>query len=556
MLETLDLQYTLNYRGNQVCEAAFWGANTSGNLERTHVGPEVVHATPYPYILAVPQRETEKAFDLDLNLRGYVVDRPTQLLHFEYSHDTLNPIHAWVKNKFSNATSLIRCKYLVGCDGAGSTTRRILAIPGDSSGHADEWAVADLELETDFPDIRRRSLIRSQHGAIMIIPNAEYGNRVYTQLSPKEIAELESMNNPQSVWFEKGFGTTEWKHAALLQILQARLKAVLKPYIATIKKVLWISQYRIKQRIIEEFSDRKRVFVVGDACHTHSPKAAQGLNISMMDSYNLTWKLALVLQGKLQPEILDTYNIERKQIARELIEFDSKFAHLFGLKEFLDGNTEFYDVYKKAHGFTTGIGLHYGQNRLVSSSVNGLINRASPNSLDSGKRFPPFDATRHIDGTQVSILSEMPSFGRFHLFIFAGSALHSSRFEPCATYLSSASSVLHRYSPGTAQVWTPESIRNHTPVNEKRVIDLFLIHTGSHHTVKLAALPTPLPEWKYRIYADRQGNVHKDCGVSPEMGAMVLVRPDGVVAFITSLEGGIALTGFMDEFMVVPEADH
>ena len=274
VLETLDLQYTLNYHGNQVCEAAFWGANTSGNLERTHVGPEVVHATPYPYILAVPQRKTEKALDLDLNSRGYVVDRPTQLLHFEYTDDTLYPIHAWVKNKFSNATCLIRCKYLVGCDGASSTTRRILAISGDSNGQDDVWAVADVELETEFPDIRRRSLIRSQLGAVMIIPNAGYGNRVYTQLSPKEVAELEAMNHLQSAWSGKSFVTAEWKHAALLKILQARLKAVITPYTATIKKALWISQYRVKQRIIEEFFDHKRVFVVGDACYTHSPKAA------------------------------------------------------------------------------------------------------------------------------------------------------------------------------------------------------------------------------------------------------------------------------------------
>ena len=555
VIETLNLQYTLNDHGFQVCEAAFWGANTSGKLERTHVGPEVVHATPYPYILAVPQWETEKAFDLDLNSRGYTVDRPVQLLHFEYSHDTLYPIQAWVKNKFSNAILLVRCKYLVGCDGAGSTTRHILAIPGDSSGHDDVWAVADVWLGTDFPDIRRRSLIRSPHGAIMIIPNAGNGNRVYTQLTPKEVTELEAMNDPQSAWSGKGFVAAEWKHEALLRILQARLKMVLMPYHATIKRVFWISQYRIKQRIIEEFSDRKRVFVVGDACHTHSPKAAQGLNISMMDSYNLTWKLALVLQGKMRPELLETYNIERKQIAQELIEFDSKFSHLFGLKEFLDGNTEFYDVYKKAHGFTTGIGLHYGQNRLISSGVYSHINSASLNPIHPGKRFPPFTATRYMDGNRVAILSEMPSFGRFHVVIFAGCALRSGHFDSCASYLSSASSILHRYSPGTVYGWLPENIQNRFPINEKRVVDLFILHTDSHHTFERDALPAPLPEWVYRIYADEQGEVHKDCGVNQEMGAMVLVRPDGVVALITGLEGGTALTEFMDNFMVVPEED-
>ena len=101
----------------------------------------------------------------------------------------------------------------------------------------------------------------------------------------------------------------------------------------------------------------------------------------------------------------------------------------------------------------------------------------------------------------------------------------------------------------------PESARNRCPANEEHVVDFFLLHTDSHHTVELAALPPPLPEWKYRVYADRQGNVHKDCGVNQEMGAMVLVRPDGVVALITGLEGGAIVTEFMDYFMVVPEGN-
>ncbi|MCJ1389080.1 hypothetical protein MMC18_001934 [Xylographa bjoerkii] len=464
VLQTLDLQYTLDCHGNHVCEAAFWPINSSGNLERTHVGPEVVHATPYPYILAVPQRETERAFDEDLNARGYVVDRPTHLLYFEYTNDTQYPIHALVKNKYSNATSVYRCKYLVGSDGAASTTRRILDIPRETSGHNDVWVVADMEFETDFPDVRRRSVIRSRCGAIMLIPNAGGGNRVYTQLSSKEVADLGAMDDSQSVRPGNRLVATDWKDLALLDILKLRLKENLKPYTGNIKKILWISQYQIRQRVIEEFSD-----------HT------------------------LVLQGKMRPEVLETYNTERKQIAQELIEFDTRFSPLFAKKEFLNNNAEFHDVYEKAHGFTTGIGLHYRPNQLISSGVQAPINTASLNPLTPGKRFPPLTAIRHMDGTAIVLLSEMPSFGRLHL------------------------------STSSSSTRTPTTLS------------------------RLGALPAPLPDWKYRICADKEGKAHEDNGVDPEVGAIALVRPDGYVALVTGLEGGAEVTEFMDSFMVVPE---
>ena len=152
-------------------------------MERTHVGPEVVYATLYPWILAVPQRETEKAFDLDLNVEGQCVHRPTQLLTFQYTDDPNYPIQALVKHKFTNTTSIYRCKCLIGSDGAGSTTRRIMGHTSDISGHDDIWVVADMQLDTDFPDRRSRAAIRSPAGAIMMIPNGGGLKRIYTQLT-------------------------------------------------------------------------------------------------------------------------------------------------------------------------------------------------------------------------------------------------------------------------------------------------------------------------------------------------------------------------------------
>src|SRR4029078_4507243 len=80
----------------------------------------------------------------------------------------------------------------------------------------------------------------------------------------------------------------------------------------------------------EETSTRSpTVFIAGDACHTHSPKAGQGMNVSMQDAFNLGWKLVAVLQGRSPPSLLHSYSAERRPIAKELIDFDREFAAQF-----------------------------------------------------------------------------------------------------------------------------------------------------------------------------------------------------------------------------------
>ena len=549
------MQYTLDTRGNHVSENAFWVANPEGKLARTQIGRECIHPTPFPWILAIQQPQTEKAFDADLNAKGHQVDRPSQLIKCSYTEDPEYPVHALVKNKFTNVTSTYRCKYLIGSDGAASVTRRILGISSDTTDADDVWAVADMELETDFPDQRRRCHVRTPAGAMMMIPSPGGTNRIYTQLSPDEIAGLGGVDKNQQVKSETILMQTEWNDTELYKILNSRLKEVLPPYTGNIKKLLWISQYRIRQRIIDKFDDGSRVFLMGDACHTQSPKAAQGLNISMMDAYNLTWKLALVLQGKLQPKILETYNTERLQIAKDLIGFDRRIAQLYVKKEFQDkNNAEFYKEYYTAHGFTAGVGLQYNSNPLVNKHVSTSIAPDSLEPLTPGKRLLMPELIRHIDGSTLNLLNDFPSNGRFHLFVLAGNAISKSRIGPCATFLNSSSSPLSRYSSSVSnefsKEWAFETIRRTRSENKGRTVDLFLIHMDNYYDFHLDDLPAPLPDWKYRVYADTEGKGHRDLGVDPDAGALVLVRPDGVIAMVTGLDNGSAVTEFMDQFMI------
>src|SRR5262249_10568000 len=107
--------------------------------------------------------------------------------------------------------------------------------------------------------------------------------------------------------------------------------SILHPYSIDVRSVAWTSVYEVGQRIADKFDDvpagadagrAPRVFIAGDACHTHSAKAGQGMNVSMQDAFNLGWKLAAVLEGRSDPALLHTYSAERHAVAQDLIDFD------------------------------------------------------------------------------------------------------------------------------------------------------------------------------------------------------------------------------------------
>ena len=218
-------------------------------------------------------------------------------------------------------TETVRARYVVGCDGARSAVRRSLGreLHGDSANHA--WGVMDVLAVTDFPDIRLKTLIQSDgEGNIIIIPReGGYLVRVYVELDHLKDNERVASRN------------------ITVDRLIAATQRIFRPYAFEVKEVAWWSVYEIGQRLCDKFDDvpagevaarLPRVFIAGDACHTHSPKAGQGMNVSMQDAFNLGWKLTSVLRGRCAPSLLHTYSAERQAIAKELIDFDREWAQM------------------------------------------------------------------------------------------------------------------------------------------------------------------------------------------------------------------------------------
>ena len=214
----------------------------------------------------------------------------------------------------------IKARYVVGCDGARSAVRTSIGreLRGDSANHA--WGVMDVLAVTDFPDIRCKSLIQSANdGSMLIIPReGGYLFRLYIELDKLDAGERVASRN------------------ITVDDLIATAQRIFNPYKLEVKEIPWWSVYEIGQRLTDKFDDvpdedrarLPRVFIAGDACHTHSPKAGQGMNVSMQDGFNLGWKLASVLRKRCPPSLLHTYSAERRAIAKELIDFDREWAAL------------------------------------------------------------------------------------------------------------------------------------------------------------------------------------------------------------------------------------
>lgn len=539
IFHSLGLQHTLIQYGNAMTETSFW-SGTESVLQRSKNSPEpeVINATPYPYVTTMHQGHTETMFTKDLASRGISVDRPVAYVDHINSASGEYPLKAYLKDWISGMTEEVPAKYILGCDGGRSAVRQGLAIESSIHQTDDSWAVADVYAKTNFPDVRRRCNIRTEQGSVMLIPTADNGIRIYTLLTKEEDETLR-----QSKY--DGVGEKRTNDQTVIGILTKRVKSLLKPYEIEITKVEWVSRYLIAQRISDSYAgEGDRVFILGDACHTHSPKAAQGMNVSMNDAYNLTWKLALTLRGVANPSLLKTYQTERQHIAKQLVEFDEKFSHLFASPENIQG-PEFHDMYVQNKGFVSGCGHQYPAGLLTDQNVDVKIVQETTEPLTPGKRLLPVQLTRHVDGTIVNSLDVMPSNGHFRIIVFVGSQLHTGGLDKLSSYLSGKDSPLTLYSPPSHSSTTSSNSGisnaqdiNYNPASDpSTIIELFLIHTSPHLETPIENLPAPFPEWQATIYEDAHHKAHCELGVDANVGAVVVVRPDGYVGLVTRLSG-------------------
>ncbi|KAJ6505929.1 FAD binding domain-containing protein [Mycena vulgaris] len=315
-------------------------------------------------------------------------------------------------NGHTDDTETVFAKYVIGADGAHSWVRRHLNIPMEGDQTEYFWGAADVAIETNFPDFRTKCVIQSATGAVIIIPREDDKVRIYVGFSPNEATR--DADGRLSIPIE----------VASNMVLEAT-RVGLKPYILDFKQVFWCTVFTVSQMVAARYSADDRIFLIGDAVHTHSPKAGQGANAAIGDAHNLAWKIAHVLRNWARPSLLHTYEIERRRYAQDLIAFDKVIA------ESLDGGTAA-DYQNKTclQGFSfgnhilsfadslSGIGIHYNSSLIIDSSLP-----KGTTLLEAGYRLPPVGLDRLADWRPQELQDLAPSDGLFKLFLFPGDLL-------------------------------------------------------------------------------------------------------------------------------------
>jgi phenol 2-monooxygenase (NADPH) len=257
------------------------------------------------------------------------------------------------------------------------------------------WGVMDVLPRTDFPDVRKKCTIRSEHGTLLIIPRE--GDRMI-----RTYFEMPRGTNPKQVQLED---------------LQKMAQKLFQPYKIDFCATRWWSAYSISQRLARDMIDRSgHIFQAGDACHTHSPKAGQGMNASLQDGYNMGWKLGATLTGQADKKIFRTYIEERQQYARQLIEFDRYFAKLFSSTTDEVSADEFNQAFIKSGNFTAGMAANYKDSDLIdlASSQQDLAK-----NIIVGERMPTAQIVRKSDSKALQLQRLLRSDGRWRVIIFA-----------------------------------------------------------------------------------------------------------------------------------------
>ncbi|KAM7214406.1 phenol hydroxylase [Rhypophila decipiens] len=437
----------------------------------------------------------------------------------------------------AGAAEIVHAKYVIGCDGARSWTRRALGF--ELVGEATDfiWGVMDIIPFTDFPDIRMRCAIHSaKNGSLMVIPRENKMVRLYIQL--KEVTPDASGRADRS--------------KITPDIIFSAAQKILAPYKIDYEYCDWWTAYQIGQRVGTSFDAHNRVFLAGDAVHTHSPKAGQGMNVSMQDCYNLGWKVGLVAKGIAKRSILSSYQSERRQIAQDLIDFDHKFSRLFSgrpAKDVMDAEgvsmEEFKDAFLKGNMFASGLSVNYGPSTIVAKPGDAAEQedfekkQALATGLPVGMRFNSFKVLNQADARPWHFQERLKADGRFRVVLFAGDILkleQKARVDKFCELLDAPASFLHRATPEGQAI--------------DGVIEVLTIHSSKRVDTELLrdfpAILHPLDPhrgWDYdKVFVDDvsyhegYGDAYKNYGVDRERGCVVVVRPDQYVAWVGELE--------------------
>ncbi len=512
--------------GYWVNETNFWKPdphNPNGIIRNARVQDVKDGLSEMPHIVLNQGRVHDLYMDVMRNSPTRLeVDYQHKLIDLQINQAGDYPIIATIDCNGKIRT--IKSKYIVGCDGAGSLVRKTIGgeLKGDREGQA--WGVMDVLPSTNFPDIRFKNIIKSAtNGNILLIPR-EGGHlvRIYVELD-----KLKERGESKSITLDK--------------LIEAS-KNIFKPYDFDVKEVAWWSVYEVGHSVTDKFDDvpkdkmdskNPHVFIAGDACHTHSAKAGQGMNVSMGDTFNLGWKLISVLTGKCDESLLHSYSAERQAVAQGLIDYDHKWARVMSAPIDKTNAVSVQEHFVEGGNFTAGLSVKY----LPSSLTGKDTYQALASGFEIGRRFHSAPVVRIGDAKTVHIGHTVKIDTKWRVFAFADASNpmeKDSRINKLCQFLQES----------------PKSpILKHTKSGDDidSVISLYGIFQQHHHNIEFEEIPSILKplvgkyglkdyEKMYSPDLKNSNDIFDMRGINRYQGCIVIVRPDQYVAHVLPLD--------------------
>ena len=393
--EKLGIVYRALELGKRGTGANLW--SDGKRRGRVPLGDAGRHVTPYPYILILGQDDNERIMGEKLRELGIAVQWNTELTGIEQHADKVT---ATLKQPDGSSRTL-DVAWVAGCDGAHSAVRELNGISFPGAPYEHVFFVADVEMTgTMVPDEVNIYLWRA--GFHLFFPMRGEDHWRIVGIVPPELRGREGLTFDEVVPSIRGEAGDA----------------------LAFRSCTWFSTYRIHHRAAAHFRDR-RCFLLGDAAHIHSPVGAQGMNTGLQDAYNLAWKLALVVAGKADAALLDTYEDERIPVAKRLLETTDRGFKLVVSDSPLAGLMRTQVIARIAAFAMTLKRVQAAAFRVVSQT--GIQYRGSPLSSrtdplpatapQAGDRFPWLKLVMR-SGSPVEDLFATLDDTHFHLLLF------------------------------------------------------------------------------------------------------------------------------------------
>ncbi|KAG9069841.1 hypothetical protein KI688_009166 [Linnemannia hyalina] len=463
---------------------------------------------------------------------------------------------------------VVRSEYLIASDGGRSTVRHRLNIPFPGRTRDNNFILFDGHVETDLSNTHITFINGDNCRSVGMFPIRD--NRVRLMLDDgiltQEQFNAREPKTPTKEYFEN-----------LLQETLGTLKLKVLSY-------NWLAYYRVNERRSAKFAHKRRIFLAGDAAHCHSPAGGQGMNTGLQDSYNLAWKIALVLNGTAPQSLLDSYSEERIPIADEIIKLSAKTLENGVYRGWLSSNmkrmmlsiTPFLTRYLpngRSRPSFSMLGLRYHENSINKAHKSQHYSVTGPASI--GQRAPddilvPFTAPADTSMPRSESLTELEDDstgqpattrlyellafpGVFHILIFAADRLAKDK-----DFDSSLVKDVDHYQrvwlsrwPGLRGVLESNASSEAMSSKKTKSTPQFMVHVISSATPSSSSFDSDPHETTTtamadraagfgKIYVDREGGrLHERygfVGVSTRKsgGGIVILRPDTHIAFRVS----------------------